>query len=297
MRDHRHRRERPCKERILRGLERLEYRGYDSAGIVLVEDDELVRARKIGKVEKLRAIAGSNGSPATLGMGHTRWATHGGVVDKQRAPVRLQRRPLRGAHERHLRELRRAARGGGREGLRAHARTPTPRRSCTCWPTPTTATSSRPCARVYPRLEGHFAFLALALDQPDRIVGARLAWPPLVVGVGEGETFIASFTPAFLEETRRVQHVREGEIVEITPDGARFWPVEGGEPIERADRGGRRLDRGRREGRLRDVHAEGDPRAAHRDRRHHRRAPARRRAAPGRHRAHRRRALRHRAAC
>ena len=105
---------------------------------------------------------------------------------------------------------------------------------------------------VYPRLEGHFAFLALALDQPDRIVGARLAWPPLVVGVGEGEDVQRPFSSAFLEDTRLVQHVREGEIVEVTSDGALF-PAGRGRRAPGARRGGgRRLDRGRREGRLRE---------------------------------------------
>jgi glucosamine--fructose-6-phosphate aminotransferase (isomerizing) len=80
--------------------------------------------------------------------------------------------------------------------------------------------------RVYPRLEGHFAFLAIAADEPDRIVGARLAWPPLVVGCGEGETFLASFTPAFLEETRRIQIVEEGEVVIATAAGVEFRAVE-----------------------------------------------------------------------
>ena len=64
--------------------------------------------------------------------------------------------------------------------------------------------------RVYPRLEGHFAFLAIARDEPDPIVAVRLAWPPLVVGKGEAETFIASFLPAFIAGTRQMQHVAGG---------------------------------------------------------------------------------------
>ena len=223
---------RPCKERILRGLERLEYRGYDSAGLVLVEDGSLVRARKIGKVEQLRAVAGSNGSPATLGMGHTRWATHGGVFDRNAHPfVSNDGRfavLMNGIFE-NFSELREEV---AEKGYELSSDTDTEalvHLLADAWDGDLVST----VRAVYPRLEGHYAFLALALDQPDRIVGARLAWPPLVVGVGEGETYIASFTPAFLEETRLVQHVREGEIVEVTSAGARFWPVEGGEPFER----------------------------------------------------------------
>jgi glutamine---fructose-6-phosphate transaminase (isomerizing) len=223
---------RPCKERILRGLERLEYRGYDSAGLVLVEGGELVRARKVGKVEQLRAIAGQNGSPATLGMGHTRWATHGGVVDKNAHPFISNDGRfavlMNGIFE-NFAELRAEV---AEKGYELSSDTDTEalvHLVADAYDGDLVST----VRKVYPRLEGHFAILVLALDQPDRIVAARLAWPPLVVGVGEGETFIASFTPAFLEETRRIQHVREGEIVEITPEGARFWPVEGGPAQER----------------------------------------------------------------
>ena len=73
----------------------------------------------------------------------------------------------------------------------------------------------------------------MSRDEPDRIVAARLAWPPLVVGKGTSEMYIASFLPAFLDRTRHVQHVEEAEIVDLRPDGARFWPIAGGPPIER----------------------------------------------------------------
>ena len=95
------------------------------------------------------------------------------------------------------------------------------------------------CRRIFPRLEGHFAFLAIALDEPDRIVAARLAWPPLVIGRGDGENFIASFTPAFLEETRMIQVVDESEIVIVKADSVEYRAVADGtvreHPIEQAD--------------------------------------------------------------
>jgi glucosamine--fructose-6-phosphate aminotransferase (isomerizing) len=90
------------------------------------------------------------------------------------------------------------------------------------------------CRRLFPRLEGHFAFLAMAIDEPDRIVAARLAWPPLVVGRGEGENYIASFTPAFLEQTRSVQIVDEREIVIVTADTVEFRAVADGAPCAHA---------------------------------------------------------------
>src|SRR5205807_8233651 len=79
---------------------------------------------------------------------------------------------------------------------------------------------------AYRELEGHFAFVVIHNDHPDLLVGARRQCP-LVVGVGDGETFLASAVAAFLAETRRVQLIDEGEVVAITPDGARFFTEEG----------------------------------------------------------------------
>ena len=230
--------DRPCRELVLRGLEHLEYRGYDSAGMVLVEDDGLMRTRAVGPVAALRERQNGTTSSAQTGMGHTRWATHGGVEERNAHPfVSADGRfavLMNGIFENFL-ELRSEVvdRGG----------------------TLTSDTDTEALVHLlaaeydgdlvaavralYPRLDGHFAFLAIALDEPDRIVGARRAWPPLVVGLGEGETFLASFTPAFLEETRRVQTVGEGEVVIATPAGASFVDIESGEtrehPVEEAD--------------------------------------------------------------
>ena len=78
---------RPAKELLLRGLERLEYRGYDSAGIALREDGELDYVRAVGNLQFLKDAAGSNGSQASHGLGHTRWATHGAVTEQNAHPL------------------------------------------------------------------------------------------------------------------------------------------------------------------------------------------------------------------
>ena len=223
---------RACKELLLSGLERLEYRGYDSAGIVLGEDDRLERHRTVGGVANLRALAGSNGSPARWGMGHTRWATHGGVFDRNAHPFLSNDGRfavlMNGIFENYV-ELRAEV---AEKGYELSSDTDT-EALVHLIADAYDGDLVEAVRAVYPRLEGHFAFLVVCLDDPNRIVAARLAWPPLVVGVGEGETFIASFTPAFLTETRRLQYVREGEIVDVRPDGAHFWPLDGGPEIER----------------------------------------------------------------
>jgi glutamine---fructose-6-phosphate transaminase (isomerizing) len=229
---------RPCKELLLTGLERLEYRGYDSSGIVLLEDGELQRTRTVGSVAQLRELVGSNHSTATTGMGHTRWATHGSVLERNAHPFLSNDGRLavlmNGIIENYV-ELRAEVAAKGYE-----LSSDTDTEALVHLIDDAYEGDLVEALRVViPRLEGHFAFLVVSRDEPGRIVASRLAWPPLVVGAGEGESFIASFTPAFLEQTRHIQVVNEGEIVDVRPDGVRFWPIAGGppetRPVELAD--------------------------------------------------------------
>ncbi len=223
---------RTAKDLLLQGLERLEYRGYDSAGLCLVEDGGLDYVRAVGNLDNLKEAAGYNGSPATAGVGHTRWATHGkvsyenahpltGCVEEQIAVV------LNGIVE-NFRELRESLAADGHSF--------------------TSETDAEVVAhlierhyegdlveavkRTYRDLHGHFAFVVVHHDHPDLLVGARLQCP-LVVGVGEGEMFLASSIAAFLRETRRVQLIEDGEVVAITPEGVHFESVEGAPPRAR----------------------------------------------------------------
>ena len=217
---------RAAKELLLHGLERLEYRGYDSAGIALRENGSLEYVRAVGNLQFLKDAAGPNGSTSNHGLGHTRWATHG-AVNEQNA------HPLTGCEDGRLaivlngivenyREL--------KESLEAEGH----------------RFSSETDAEVvvhlvehnydgdlieavraaYRKLEGHFAFVVIHHDQPGLLVGARRQCP-LVVGVGDGEMFLASSIAAFLRETRKVQLIEDDEVVAITPEGARFFTDEG----------------------------------------------------------------------
>ena len=253
-----------AKPLLIHGLERLEYRGYDSAGLALLEDDGLDYVRAVGNLDNLKQVAKHNGSMSSTGLGHTRWATHG-KVSEQNA------HPLTGCDERKLavvlngivenfRELKASLEKEGhefthRDGRRG--RRPPSRASTT------TATSPRPSRAAYHELEGHFAFVVVHRDHPEQLVGARVQCP-LIVGVGDGEMFLASAATAFLRDTNRLQLIEDGEVVSITPEGATFTSVENGS-ADRARRDRGRLGRrGRREVRLRDVHAQGDLRAARR---------------------------------
>ncbi|MGD0273783.1 MAG: glutamine--fructose-6-phosphate transaminase (isomerizing) [Gaiellaceae bacterium] len=220
---------RACKPLLLRALQRLEYRGYDSAGIVLREEDGLDYIRAVGNLQHLIEAAESNGSESTHGLGHTRWATHGKVVVENA-------HPLTGCDEREIAVVLNGIIENYRE-LRAtlvedgHVFT--------------TETDAETVAHLieshydgdlaeavrltYRELEGHFAFVVIHRDNPELIVGTRRQCP-LVIGVGEDEGFIASNTVAFLSETRNVQFPDDGDIAVVTPNGVTYSSALDGNP-------------------------------------------------------------------
>jgi glucosamine--fructose-6-phosphate aminotransferase (isomerizing) len=221
---------RPCQELLLAGLERLEYRGYDSAGLSLNENGSIDSVRAVGNLSYLRAAVNGGSSEARSGIGHTRWATHGRVTEDNCHPhdddsgrVHVV---MNGIIENWVGLKRRLEADGA---------------------TFTSETDTEVVAhliarhydgdvveavrRAYEDLSGHYAFVALHADEPQVLVGARRECP-LVVGVGEDESFIASAIPAFLSHTRKVQLVEDGEIVAVSPSGTRFLDA-AGEPVKR----------------------------------------------------------------
>jgi glucosamine--fructose-6-phosphate aminotransferase (isomerizing) len=222
---------RPSKPLLLQGLKRLEYRGYDSAGIVLLEEEGLDYVRAVGPLQQLVDAAGPNGSLSTTGLGHTRWATHGGVTHENAHPLtacddRKLAIVLNGIVE-NYRELREDLAAGGHHF--------------------TSETDAEVVAHlledaydgdlvaavraVYPRLEGHFTFVVIHHDHPNHLVGVRHQ-TPMVVGIGDGENFLASNLAAFLAETRRVLFPNDGEIASITPEGISIVDALSGDLVE-----------------------------------------------------------------
>src|SRR4051794_7093745 len=237
---------REAKPLLLQGLRRLEYRGYDSAGIALREDEGLDYVRAVGNLQNLVEAAGPNGSHARHGVGHTRWATHGGVTEANAHPLvgcdaSKLAIVLNGIVE-NYRELREQLRGEGH--------------------TFTSETDAevvvhlleqeydgdlaQAVARVYAQIEGHFTIVAIHHDQPDLLVGVRHQ-TPLVVGIGEGENFLASNVAAFLSETRRAVFPADGQVVAVTPETISFF-VDGAEiaapAIEELDWNDEQAERG-----------------------------------------------------
>lgn len=236
---------RPAQDLLLAGLQKLEYRGYDSAGVSVLRDGAIDSVRAVGNLSHLEeAIAARQGaaSPAeggatatatqevATGIGHTRWATHGRVNEENAHPhfdtkdrVHVV---VNGIVENYM-ALKQRLIGEG----------------CVF----TSETDAEVIAHListnldgdlvaavraaYAELEGHYAFVAMSADEPGLLVGARKECP-LVIGRGEAEQFIASAIPAFLKETRDVQLIENDEIVVVRPEGVELQ-TPAGDPIER----------------------------------------------------------------
>jgi glucosamine--fructose-6-phosphate aminotransferase (isomerizing) len=227
---------------LLHGLEMLEYRGYDSAGISILNGDRIDAVRAVGNLSNLRAALDaqpSDGSVVALaerpqpgtGIGHTRWATHGRVSEANAHPhfdtadrVHIV---VNGIVENFLELKERLADMGAVFTSETDAEV-------------IAHLVAHHCAQrnlvdavrtAYAELRGHYAFVAMSADEPGVLVGARKECP-LVVGRGDGEQFIGSAIPAFMRETRRVQYLNDDELVVLRPDGVEFMTADG-EPLER----------------------------------------------------------------
>jgi glucosamine--fructose-6-phosphate aminotransferase (isomerizing) len=212
---------------LLHGLQRLEYRGYDSAGVALLEPDGLHYTRAVGPLVNLKQKTSSNGrSQATTGLGHTRWATHGGVTEQNAHPLTgcddaKMSIVLNGIVE-NYRELKAGLEAEG-HGFSSETDAETVAHLVERHYQGDLFEAARLALQ---EMEGHFSFVVIHADHPDQLVAARFQ-TPLVVGLGEGENFLASNAAAFLKETRRVMFPDDHQLVSITPDTVRFMNLDG----------------------------------------------------------------------
>ena len=229
---------RPCRELLVAGLEKLEYRGYDSAGVSVIEDGRVDSVRAVGNLANLRAAMEAEGGggvavaapPATTGVAHTRWATHGRVTEENAHPhsdssdrVHIV---LNGIVENHA-KLRRRLEGEGQE-FSSETDAEVVAHLIASHYDGDLAAAVR---AAFAELRGHYSFVAMHADQPGLLVGARRECP-LVAGVGDGESFLASAIPAFLAETRLAVAIENDEIVTIDASGVSITDADGN-PIER----------------------------------------------------------------
>jgi glucosamine--fructose-6-phosphate aminotransferase (isomerizing) len=219
---------------ILEGLHRLEYRGYDSAGVAVLDGD-LTVMKKAGKLEALEKELADKGAPeGTVGMGHTRWATHGPPTDQNAHPHVDCGGRVAVIHNgiiENFHELRERLELNGHvlvsqtdtevvahlveDAVRAGADLPGAVRAAVA------------------ELEGAYALVVLSADEPDVIVGVRLS-SPMVVGLGDGESLLASDAAALLTRTRRIVALADGQVAELRADGVRITDLQGVEAEVRA---------------------------------------------------------------
>ncbi|MBE0476826.1 MAG: glutamine--fructose-6-phosphate transaminase (isomerizing) [Coriobacteriia bacterium] len=212
---------------LLSGLTRLEYRGYDSAGIAVVEDSSLWVTRRVGRLANLKAALDGRSPHGTLGVGHTRWATHGRPNEENAHPhVDCSGRIAvvhNGIIENFL-ELRAELERQG-HALRSETDTETVAHLVEGYYDGDLAEALR---RAIGRLEGSYALAVVHLDRPGELVAARND-SPLIIGLDEGENIVASDIPAVLEYTREVLVLADGHVAEVTSEGVRVTDGAGGE--------------------------------------------------------------------
>ena len=204
---------------VIQGLRRLEYRGYDSAGVALStsQNEKLFVAKKAGKLANLEAELSHSHDDAHAGIGHTRWATHGGPTDINAHPHLSNDGKLAVIHNgiiENYRELRTILE---KRGYTFTSETDTESVAHLLSDAMKTQSDLAHAMRsVCQQLKGSFTLLAIHSDQPDRIVGARRN-SPLVVGVGEGENFLASDVSAFISYTKKALELGQDQVVDVTP--------------------------------------------------------------------------------
>ena len=213
---------------VVEGLRRLEYRGYDSAGVALVVDGKIAAEKRAGKIANLdKALADSPLPEATTGIGHTRWATHGAPTDQNAHPHLGQDGRVALVHNGIIENfalLRAELEAAGHE-LRSETDTEIAAHLLEA-AVADGADLTTAMQQVCRRLDGAFTLVAVDAQDPDRVVAARRN-SPLVVGLGEGENFLASDVAAFIEHTREALELGQDQVVTITREGVSVTDFEG----------------------------------------------------------------------
>ena len=222
--------ERDAENVIIEGLRRLEYRGYDSAGVAVASNGVIECRKKAGKVADLEALIADNPIPSSnLGIGHTRWATHGGPTDVNAHPHVVGGGRLAVVHNGIIENFAGLKAELVDKGYTFVSETDTEVAGMLLldiYDKEAEGDLTRAMQLTAQRLEGAFTLLAIHADHPDRIVAAR--WnSPLVIGVGEGENFLGSDVAGFIEFTRDAVEMDNGQIVTLTADGYEVCDFEG----------------------------------------------------------------------
>ena len=219
---------------LLDGLAKLEYRGYDSTGICVYHDGKLNLAKKQGRLMNLvEATDGGKKLPGTIGIGHTRWATHGAPSDYNAHPHMSHDGKIAVVHNGIIENYVALKQMLLDKGVTFKSETDT-EVACNlvadCYEK-NGGDLLLAVRQALHMIEGSYALVVMCVDYPDTVISAKLA-SPLIYGKGEGASFVASDVPAVLKYTRDVVYLNDGDIVIMTADGAKFVDIEGN-PIEK----------------------------------------------------------------
>jgi glucosamine--fructose-6-phosphate aminotransferase (isomerizing) len=202
---------------MLPGLRRLEYRGYDSAGMVTLDAARLEVRKAVGKVERLERVLTIDRPRGATGLAHTRWATHGRPSEANAHPHTDCEARLAVVHNGIIENYRELRRRLAAEGHRFRSETDT-EVIAHLIETHRGEGLEEAVRRAVAELRGAYAVACIAVDAPETLVAVRSGSSPLVIGIGDGETFLASDIPALVGETRQILLLQEGEIATLAPD-------------------------------------------------------------------------------
>ena len=217
---------------LVDGLKRLEYRGYDSSGIAVLSNNKIERVRKVGRVSLMEAVAQEQNLESILGIGHTRWATHGGVTEQNAHPI-ISCDQIAVVHngiiENHEQQRQKLQALGYTFGSQTD--TEVIAHNIHYYYQQSNDLFSAVQATVK-ELEGAFAIAVIAKDTPDKLCVARMGCP-LLIALGEDETFVASDVSAVIAHTRRVVFLEDGDMAQLTTSGIEQLLDNNGQPITR----------------------------------------------------------------
>ena len=220
----------PVSDRLVDGLKRMEYRGYDSAGVCTVDNGLLTRRRAEGKLANLVEVLKSDDAAGNIGIAHTRWATHGAPTTSNAHPHATGEVAL--VHNGIIENFRSLREELSARGRSFESETDTEVVAHLVSEQVEAGTSPEEAGQaILPQLRGAFALAIAFRSQPDLLIGARLG-SPLVVGYGDGETYLGSDALALAPLTQKIAYLEEGDWVVITREGATIYDKEN-VPVER----------------------------------------------------------------
>lgn len=211
---------------LINGLRRLEYRGYDSAGIAVVKDGEVLIRRAAGKLGNLADLLENSPLDGSYGIGHTRWATHGKPTEGNAHPHRDCTGRIAVAHNGIIENYQELKSRLQQSGHKFVTETDTEVIAHLVESLVPDNSFQKAVEETLKQLRGSFALCVISADEPDTIIAARFG-PPIIVGQGEGELFIGSDVPAILEHTNRLYFLQDGEMAILSKSGLRIQNFQG----------------------------------------------------------------------